>query len=410
MKDFSQRLSSWWFAITVPILTPPTSMEERETIRKRRLFSGFLLPGLAVLFFFIFQELLSGVSTTTVTLYLLECGLMVLALGLNRRGHLKSASVIYFSSTLLLTILVINILSLLIPVLTLVLWAALLILPVEAGLFLPAWGPVLLGIIETVFMIWFVLSERQSLIVRYLQPGDQPEFLAFICFTIIMMATLSAIYAITTRNAVRQADRAAELEQAHQTILEAYKSLEVANAIIQKQALTDALTNLPNHRALVDQLEQDLEHARRYERPFSLLFFDADRFKQINDTYGHAAGDSTLQEIGIRTRRNLRGGDTLGRFGGEEFVVLLPETDCQQAMLIAERIRSEVAASPISSPGLEEGISITLSIGISSYPDDGTSERELLSQADEAMYLAKRLGRNQVQVAQESQQSLQPAG
>jgi diguanylate cyclase (GGDEF)-like protein len=200
------------------------------------------------------------------------------------------------------------------------------------------------------------------------------------------------------------------LEQAHQTILEAYESLEVAHAIIQKQALTDALTNLPNHRALVDQLEQDLEHARRYKRPFSLLFFDADRFKQINDTYGHAAGDSTLQEIGIRTRRNLREGDTLGRFGGEEFVVLLPETDCQQAMLIAERIRSEVAASPISSPGLEEGISITLSIGISSYPEDGTSERELLSQADEAMYLAKRLGRNQVQVAQVPQQSLQPAG
>ncbi len=188
-----------------------------------------------------------------------------------------------------------------------------------------------------------------------------------------------------------------ELEHAHQKLSEAY-------AIIQKQALTDALTSLPNHRAVMDQFSKELDRAQRYGRPLSILFFDADRFKRVNDTHGHAAGDAVLCQIGERAGSVLRGGDTLGRFGGEEFVILLPEADAREASVVAERIRAAVAAVPATTSEVEGGIAVTVSIGLSTYPTDGDAAQELLSQADEAMYVAKRLGRNQVRTAQEARQ------
>lgn len=184
----------------------------------------------------------------------------------------------------------------------------------------------------------------------------------------------------------------------------AYQELSIAHTTIQKQALTDALTGLPNHRAVMDQLNKEIERTQRYDRPLSLLFFDADRFKHVNDTYGHAVGDAVLCQMSERVGNALRGGDTLGRFGGEEFVVLLPETDADEASIIAERIRSTVAAEPIATAEVVGGIAMTVSIGLSTYQVDGVTEQELLSQADEAMYVAKRLGRNQVRTAEEARQ------
>ena len=178
--------------------------------------------------------------------------------------------------------------------------------------------------------------------------------------------------------------------------------LTLAQAELKKLALTDTLTQLPNHRAMVDQLEKELERAQRYGRPFSLLFFDADRFKHVNDTYGHGAGDAVLRQIGDRASSVLRGGDTLGRFGGEEFVLLLPETNADEARVVAERIRTIIADEPMALAELEGGLNTTVSVGVATYPDDGYEEQELLQQADQAMYLAKRLGRNQVRTALEA--------
>ena len=147
---------------------------------------------------------------------------------------------------------------------------------------------------------------------------------------------------------------------------------------------------------------KELERAHRYDRPFSLLFFDGDRFKRVNDVYGHAAGDAVLRQLSERATNALRGGDTLGRFGGEEFVVLLPETDDKEAARVAERIRATVASRPMTLPEIEEGLDITVSIGVATFPCDGTTEQELLAQADEAMYISKRLGRDQVRTAKEA--------
>jgi len=179
------------------------------------------------------------------------------------------------------------------------------------------------------------------------------------------------------------------------------QQLEQANTTIQRQALTDALTGLPNHLATIERLDTEIERARRFESPFSLIFFDGDRFKHINDTYGHPAGNVVLRELSARVKESLRGGDILGRFGGEEFIALLPAADCSQATVVAERIRASVASRRVAREAVAGGIAITISVGVATFPADGGTVSALLKKADEAMYLAKRLGRNQVRTAQE---------
>jgi diguanylate cyclase (GGDEF)-like protein/putative nucleotidyltransferase with HDIG domain len=151
-------------------------------------------------------------------------------------------------------------------------------------------------------------------------------------------------------------------------------------------------------------LGKELDRARRFDRPFSLLFFDVDHFKHVNDTYGHGVGDAVLRQIGERARSLSRGGDTLGRFGGEEFVLLLPEANANEASAVAERIRAAIAARPMATEEVAEGILVSVSIGVATYLADGDEGKALLSQADEAMYLSKRLGRNQVRTAAEGRQ------
>ncbi|HET8910541.1 MAG TPA: diguanylate cyclase [Ktedonobacteraceae bacterium] len=182
----------------------------------------------------------------------------------------------------------------------------------------------------------------------------------------------------------------------------ANSSLKEAQTAIQQQALTDGLTGLPNHRALQSALEGENERARRHGRPFSVLFFDGDRFKRINDTYGHAVGDTVLREIGQRAKSILRAGDTLGRFGGEEFLVLLPETAAEEARQVAERLRKAVGSFPLATGEVEGGITVTVSIGLASYPADSIDINDLQAHADLAMYWAKRLGRNQVRTVEEA--------
>ncbi|MEO6887437.1 MAG: GGDEF domain-containing protein [Ktedonobacteraceae bacterium] len=172
---------------------------------------------------------------------------------------------------------------------------------------------------------------------------------------------------------------------------------------VERVVLTDALTHLPNHRALMDRLEKEKEHAQRYGHPFSLLFFDADHFKRVNDTYGHSTGDVVLRELGSRVRSQLRGEAIVGRYGGEEFLVLLPETGLAEAYEVAERVRKAIAAHALATSAVNEGIPTTISMGIATFPDEGLTVGELVEKADQAMYWAKRLGRNQVRTAQEAE-------
>lgn len=177
-----------------------------------------------------------------------------------------------------------------------------------------------------------------------------------------------------------------------ETLSEINAALQAANARLEALATTDPLTHLPNHRALVGALDAEMVRVRRGE-VCALLFLDIDHFKGINDTYGHPVGDAVLREFAVRVRACLREEDTLGRWGGEEFLALLPGTDLAGALRVGERIRAAVAASP---PAAHEELCITCSLGAAACPPQEAVRDALVRAADQALYAAKRMGRNQV--------------
>jgi len=181
----------------------------------------------------------------------------------------------------------------------------------------------------------------------------------------------------------------------YRQIEEKNAKLAESNTRLQELSTTDPLTELPNHRALLSTLKQELERAQRYDRPCSLLFLDIDHFKALNDGYGHAAGDTVLRDFASVLSETIRSMDTAGRWGGEEFVVILPEATVEEASAIAERIRKEINFHFFEVSG---GLHLTCSIGVASYPEHGCDQDALITAADQAMYGAKHLGRNQVRV------------
>ena len=161
---------------------------------------------------------------------------------------------------------------------------------------------------------------------------------------------------------------------------------------LQRMALTDPLTGAPNRRAFFDQGEAEFSRTVRYATQLAALMLDADHFKPVNDTYGHAAGDEVLRQIVHICRDSLRQGDIFGRYGGEEFAVLLPHTDENGAAAVAERIRSLCASRCFDT--LVGPVRATVSIGAASYEPGTPSLQVLLNRADQALYAAKEAGRN----------------
>jgi diguanylate cyclase (GGDEF)-like protein len=162
----------------------------------------------------------------------------------------------------------------------------------------------------------------------------------------------------------------------------------------QELAHTDALTGIYNRRYLYQLAGREFDIAMRYQHPLSVIMFDIDHFKNINDTFGHMAGDHILQQVTGIARAELRSADVIGRYGGEEFVIILPMTNAKQAYSLAERIRKKVEALRIQPDKADA--SVTLSIGISEiyHAAQNKSVDHLIRSADEAMYDAKHAGRN----------------
>jgi diguanylate cyclase (GGDEF)-like protein len=162
---------------------------------------------------------------------------------------------------------------------------------------------------------------------------------------------------------------------------------------IHSLAATDGLTGLWNHRRMHDLLAEEMRRSSRYHRALSALMLDVDSFKAFNDTYGHPNGDQLLRRIAGVLHNNVRTVDHLGRYGGEEFLVILPETTKDDACRLAERIRSEVEAHATVTID-EVTVHRTVSVGVASYPEDALNPAELVQRADEALYRAKRAGKN----------------
>lgn len=171
--------------------------------------------------------------------------------------------------------------------------------------------------------------------------------------------------------------------------------LRRANARLRELAIRDPLTGLFNRRHWRYTLEREMERCRRHDRPASVLMVDIDRFKEVNDHLGHGMGDRVLTEVGRRLEADSRAQDTVARFGGEEFTVLLPETSGAEAAEVADRMRRAVAE--LTFPGLE-GFTVRVSVGVAACDDlaDATAD-DMMTAADRALYAAKRGGRDRVE-------------
>jgi two-component system cell cycle response regulator len=163
-----------------------------------------------------------------------------------------------------------------------------------------------------------------------------------------------------------------------------------------EMAITDALTGLFNRRYMENHLATLIEQATARGKPLSALMLDIDYFKAINDTYGHDAGDDVLRDFALRIKRSIRGIDLACRTGGEEFVIVMPETDMAVAAMVAERLRRRIAAEPFAVNQGQRSIPVTLSIGIAALRGQDDNAAGLLKRADQALYRAKRDGRNRV--------------
>ena len=180
----------------------------------------------------------------------------------------------------------------------------------------------------------------------------------------------------------------------------AITTLGSSMAEAHSEATTDRLTGIPNRPAIIGALFTEVERSVRYRRPLSVAFADIDHFKTINDTYGHEAGDAVLQGVAASLRRNLRASDRVGRYGGEEFMVLLPETGVEDAAVLADKLRLIVAGERHLLPDGSE-VGVTVSLGVTGGAGDRLGVDALVREADAAMYSAKALGRDQVYAFEE---------
>jgi diguanylate cyclase (GGDEF)-like protein len=171
-------------------------------------------------------------------------------------------------------------------------------------------------------------------------------------------------------------------------------SLREALEHVRQLAETDALTGLYNRRHFSELTAREFQRAKRYGRPLSAVMLDVDQFKRVNDTHGHAAGDEVLKDLATRCRRVLRQTDLLGRYGGEEYAIVLPEADLAAACRTAERLRQECFESAFEVGGSR--IAVTVSLGVADLDEECATQDTLLDRADHALYAAKHAGRNQV--------------
>ena len=158
----------------------------------------------------------------------------------------------------------------------------------------------------------------------------------------------------------------------------------------------DGLTKLFNRRYIEEVLGQEYNRARRHAHPLAVILTDIDHFKQVNDVHGHLAGDEVLREVSRRLQTKLRDIDILGRYGGEEFLIVLPETDCAGGRIVAERLRQAIHETPVDIG--DSQLQVTISLGVTELREDSSNYEQLISEADQALYQSKDAGRNQTTI------------
>ncbi len=186
----------------------------------------------------------------------------------------------------------------------------------------------------------------------------------------------------------------ASLRANREELSTANQALRVKNKELQKISITDGLTGLYNRKHIMELFSREIVRAIRYKHPLAVLIVDIDHFKKINDTYGHLTGDAVIRQLAGTFTRSVRDCDYVGRYGGEEFLIILPDSGVQSGLGAAERIRQNVSELRISRE--DKALSVTVSVGVAGYPDYGEDMESIINKADAALYRAKEKGRNRV--------------
>jgi diguanylate cyclase (GGDEF)-like protein len=198
------------------------------------------------------------------------------------------------------------------------------------------------------------------------------------------------------RRSVEKLDLLQEKEQMVERLKRSAEELEALNTQLKEIAVRDGLTGLFNHRHFRECLENEVARCRRHTREFSLIFIDVDHFKHFNDTHGHLQGDRVLKGLAWLIRERCRATTIPSRYGGEEFVLLVPETGKDGARILAEGLRRAIEEHPFEGRETQPSGRVTLSLGVATYPEDGLDSVSLIAAADRAVYQAKNAGRNRV--------------
>lgn len=239
-------------------------------------------------------------------------------------------------------------------------------------------------------------------IYRYvIKPWDNQELLTVlqqaVTHHLLLVKNQELIQALSEKNA-NLVLKEKELSNLNRTLEERVQErtleLKQANEKLNELVMTDSLTKVYARRAIFNRFNEEIDRASRYKRPLVAAMVDVDNFKSFNDHEGHVLGDEALKKIAQTFLTNLRKSDAVGRYGGEEFLIVLPETKIQSAREIAERLRFNI--EKLVFQGQKEEAFLTVSIGLAAYPDHGKSSEELLAAADHALYVAKQRGRNQI--------------
>ncbi|MGE3961490.1 MAG: GGDEF domain-containing protein [Dehalococcoidia bacterium] len=243
------------------------------------------------------------------------------------------------------------------------------------------------AVVSLVLLLIGVVSDDTVMHVHLLGIEDQYWALAFVALALGLGGQL----VINSRAAFRR----------ERNLVRTAAQLREVSAELDRLARTDALTGIANRRAYFDLLGIEFRRSRRYGRELSVLMLDLDHFKGVNDRWGHPFGDHVLRQTAAVVTANVRESDILGRYGGEEFALALPETGEEAALAVGEKLRAAVEAhefrTETTPPPGEAAVRLTISIGVASLPIEADQDEvELIGRADQALYEAKRTGRNRV--------------
>ena len=194
-------------------------------------------------------------------------------------------------------------------------------------------------------------------------------------------------------------EKLVSLQEKLEQVSQQSHSLHGENETLVRLAAKDGLTGLYNHAYIKERLKQEIYRCQRYQHSLSLLMIDIDDFKSLNDNYGHVVGDRVLKSLSMLMQEIVRPSDIIGRYGGEEFLVILPQTNSENSLAVAERIRENIEFHEFEVHPSKNKISrVTVSIGLCAYPDHGQTSEDLIAFADESLYAAKKEGKNRVTI------------